>query len=198
VQQLRQVPADQLLQVYSEAFADYYHSPALDGTLIVHPTWTDIVSRGSSGHQLIIGTNADEYPDPQRTAKGYRCPTEATAAYATAAGGSAWVYFFTRIREGEGGKIVGAYHGAEYPYSFGTHDDYMPVTDIDQALTDAMMSYWASFATTGDPNSDLTPDWPQFSSPAFLVQELGDNVATIPAPDPELCNQFDAERSGQD
>ncbi|MDH3480893.1 MAG: carboxylesterase family protein [Gammaproteobacteria bacterium] len=239
LQQLRQVPADEILAVYEDAFADYYHSPALDGRLLTDSLWANIHAGRFGDQQLIIGTNASEWldyiaadatgedvvsaaddlsqldrsaalaavaseTDPRRamdritTAKNFLCPSQATAASMTAAGQSAWMYYFTRVREGKAGEKLGAYHGAELPYVFGTHDAYMPTTDIDQTLTETLIRYWTQFAAAGNPNSERTPDWPQFNAPDYPVQELGDEVLAIPAPEPELCAIFDARNTRQD
>jgi para-nitrobenzyl esterase len=109
----------------------------------------------------------------------------------TAAGKDAWMYHFTRVREDQGGAKMGAFHGAEYAYPFGTHDAYMTTNATDLALTKAMQSYWVSFAATGNPNSDETTDWPRFAAPDLPVQELGDSVMTVAAPEPELCALFE-------
>lgn len=130
--------------------------------------------------------------DRLTTAERFLCPSQGTAAGLTATGGDAWMYYFTRVRDGAGGQKVGAFHGAEYAYAFGTHDAYMPTNDVDLALTESMMSYWVQFAATGNPNSDRTPHWPQYAAPHFRVQELGDEVRAVPAPEPRLCALFDA------
>lgn len=128
--------------------------------------------------------------DRLKNAEGYVCPSQALAAAMSAAGHAAWMYYFTRIREDAGGEKVRAYHGAEYPYVFNTHDPFMRTTDTDVALTKAMQQYWISFATTGDPNSDALPEWPRFAAPDFPVLELGDKVRTVAAPEPDLCAAF--------
>ncbi len=110
----------------------------------------------------------------------------------SASGSDAWMYHFTRIREDEFGASLGAYHGIEYPYIFATHDTYMTTNATDFALQDVMQSYWVQFAATGNPNSKDTPDWPQFKNPDPLVQNLGDEVFTKPAPEPELCALFES------
>jgi para-nitrobenzyl esterase len=102
------------------------------------------------------------------------------------------VYYFTRQREDDGGKKVGAFHGAEYSYVFGTHDDYMATTDVDLKLSTVMQRYWINFATTGNPNGEGLPEWPMFQHPGPLVQELGDEVRAIPAIEPGLCAAFEA------
>jgi para-nitrobenzyl esterase len=233
LEQLRQVSAKELLSAYEEAFSDYYHSPVIDGLLVAEPVWDNIRAGRFSDHQLIIGTNADEWldyikadaeaddvaaaanglfqiestaalaavaseTDPRRaidrltTAENFLCPSQGTATSLTAAGGNAWMYYFTRVREDDGGQKVGAFHGAEYSYAFGTHDTYMLTNDVDLALTETMMGYWTQFAATGNPNANGLLGWPLFDAPLFEVQELGDEVRTIPAPEPDLCALFEA------
>ena len=68
----------------------------------------------------------------------------------------------------------------------------MTTNATDLALEDIMQSYWVRFAATGNPNSKDTPDWPQFKTPDPLVQNLGDEVFTKPAPEPELCALFES------
>ena len=227
--ELRDIDAARLLEVYTEHFDDHYHSPALDYQLIRTPTW-----EGDFGDlDLMIGTNRDEWLDSidgdvssedlARTAAEHPaiggaealsavagekdrrramdrlitaaemvCPSQSLAARRTASGGNAWVYWFTRQREDPAGARLGAYHGAEYPYVFGIHDDYMTTTEHDRRLSALMQRYWINFAATGDPNSRELPTWPLFERPDPLVMELGDTVAAIPAIEPELCAAFEA------
>lgn len=130
--------------------------------------------------------------DRLRTASWMLCPSQHVAATVNEVGGKAWMYHFTRILPGPAGESLGAYHGIEYPYVFDTHDAYMPTTDIDHALGAAMRKYWVSFAKTGDPNNAGTTDWPRFEAPDMLVQELGDTVLSVPAPEQQLCALFEA------
>ena len=58
---------------------------------------------------------------------------------------------------GQADHGIGAYHGAEIPYVFDTHDGWLPTDAIDHDLTRRMMGYWLNFATTGDPNHDDAP-----------------------------------------
>ncbi len=231
--ELRSVDAARLLELYTERFDDHYHSPAVDDQLIPESTWAAI-GRGEFGdHELMIGTNRDEwldsidsdismdevaqtapqYPqvggaealalvadetDPRRamdrliTAAEMACPSQSLAARRTASGGKAWVYWVTRQRQDAGGNKVGAYHGAEYPYVFGVHDDYMTTTNHDRRLGALMQRYWVNFAATGNPNSAELPAWPRFERPDPVVQELGDTVGPVPAIEPEMCAAFEA------
>ncbi|MDX1517290.1 MAG: carboxylesterase family protein [Woeseiaceae bacterium] len=126
------------------------------------------------------------------TADDMLCPSQLTASRWNDRGGAAWNYYFTRVRDGDAGRRVGAFHGAEYTYVFGTNYIGMPESDVDRALTRVMMDYWTRFAATGDPNSASTPDWPAFVAPDFKALELGDVVQTIARPEAAMCASFDA------
>ncbi len=145
-------------------YHEWYASTAED------TTW-DYISR--EGAELIEGIDYEsalaivsDETDPRRaldrlmTASNMLCASQHVATIVNAAGGKAWMYHFTRIPQGDGGEVLGAYHGVEYPYIFNTHDDYMTTTETDLALGETMQNYWVSFAATGDPNSDETTDWP--------------------------------------
>lgn len=229
---LRNVAAARLLHVYDEHFGTHYHSPAIDGQLIVESTWDSIRDDPATGVPIIIGTNADEWLedvdqdasvddvrhradrlkyidagtamdavsgetdarealDRLLTADDMLCPSQFTANRWNLRGGDAWTYYFTRVREGEAGRQVGAFHGAEYTYVFGTNYVGMPVSDVDRSLTRAMTGYWIRFAADGDPNSDQASGWPVFVAPDFKAQELGDTVRTITRPEPDMCASFD-------
>lgn len=173
-------------------------------------TWEDVVERSETllhmeSREALAVVESEQ--DPQRaldrliTANRFLCKAQHAAAKMTAAGGDAWMFHFTRVREDPAGAELGAFHGAEYAYVFGVHDDYMTTTDIDRQLQEAMQTYWVRFAATGDPNSDDTPTWPQFTAPDLPVQELGNVILTKPAPEPELCALFEdwlAESAAQE
>jgi para-nitrobenzyl esterase len=125
--------------------------------------------------------------DKIRTARNMRCPARRVAARINATGGRAWIYHFTRQRAGPGGEKLGAYHGTEIPYVFGTHDDWLPVEAIDIELTDAVMDYWVQFARSGDPNLPGLPDWPVYTAEEPAVLELGEQIRAITPVDAALC-----------
>jgi para-nitrobenzyl esterase len=117
------------------------------------------------------------------------CPAYAMAASAAAHGHRAFVYRFTRVRPGRGGATLLAYHGAEIPYAFDTHDAWLRQDRDDQRLTDAMLAYWSNFARHGDPNGIGLASWPAFDDTDARVQELGTRVGPLAAPDKALCDR---------
>tara|TARA_R110002049_G_scaffold94988_23_gene233538 strand:- start:50 stop:1597 length:1548 start_codon:yes stop_codon:yes gene_type:complete len=128
------------------------------------------------------------------TAEEMLCPAQHVAANVSRQGGKAWAYYFTRVRDGEAGARLGAFHGAEYTYIFATNYAGMPATPVDQGLQKAMQAYWLEFARKGDPNAGKLPAWPEFSAPTYAVQELGDAVQSIARPESLLCASFDASQ----
>jgi len=111
-------------------------------------------------------------PIPQRldeleSATQFTCPSIALANGFAAGGAPTYVYRFDRIRPGDHG--IGAYHGAEIPYVFDTHDAWLPTDAADRNLTRRVMGYWHSFAATGDPNHADAPAWPRWNDDARIL-----------------------------
>ena len=88
------------------------------------------------------------------------CPSVFIARSLAKNGNNVYQYHFTRRREGSE-KIL-SYHGAEIPYVFDTHDEWLPTNEDDIELTKAMMEYWVEFAKKGTPNSINNPTWKEF------------------------------------
>jgi para-nitrobenzyl esterase len=231
LQELRSVPATELLQTYEGQPDYYYHSPAIDGRLLSDSPWDTMEKGELSNIPFIIGSNADERyasisadldmadvpdavnaarflsaqaiidtlateSDPREaidrlgSAEGMLCPSQYLAAHQTALHGNGWVYFFSRVRDGEAGAEVRAYHGAELPYAFGTHDPWMTTTDVDWYLAGQMMRYWIQLATTGNPNAEGLPEWPAFTGTDGTVMEFADVARPGLSTEPILCGVF--------
>lgn len=99
------------------------------------------------------------------SARDYHCPSMVLAEMTS---GQSWVYYFSKVRSGVKATEMGAYHGAELPYVFDTHDNWIPTNASDRVLTRQMMKYWVNFARSGNPNassdaSDL-PQWPPYKN----------------------------------
>lgn len=125
--------------------------------------------------------------DHLRTASRMLCPSRDLAARINETGGRAWVYYFDRQRPGEGGRQLGAYHGAELPYVFDRHDDWLTTGDKDRALSSVVMDYWVRFAATGNPNGAGPASWPEYSGKLPEILVLGESSGAAPDKSLELC-----------
>lgn len=122
--------------------------------------------------------------DELESATQFTCPSIALADGFAAGGASTYVYRFDRIRAGDHG--IGAYHGAEIPYVFDTHDAWLPMDAVDRDLTRRMMGYWLNFAATGDPNHDDAPIWPRWNDDGRILSLAEETRAE--AFDGRLCS----------
>ncbi len=78
---------------------------------------------------------------------------------------------FLRPRlSGRGLAGLHGFHASELPYVFGTFGGTpplwpkIPATPQESKLSDAMIGYWTSFASSGRPRAANAPDWPAFGS----------------------------------
>ncbi len=99
----------------------------------------------------------------------YRCPVVEQLVWHTAAGNAAYEYQFDHAPPGR--EALGAVHGAEVPYVFGT----VKGGPVDTEISAAMQQYWTNFAKTGNPNGAGLPQWPRFDARARAYLEFTDN-----------------------
>ena len=109
------------------------------------------------------------------TARAFVCPSLRLASHLSKVKKAVYVYEFNKIRPGKMAASMGAYHGAELPYVFDTHDDWLPTDKNDRALTVQMQHYWANFIKTGNPNSSIAVPWPPYQTSTEQVLRLDVN-----------------------
>jgi len=113
-----------------------------------------------------------------------------------------FVYHFSRVHpfiEGLGYAQqtpaigMGAYHGAEMAYAYGTLDVLNRLaktrawSDDDRRYADAMMTYWINFARSGNPNGEGLPSWPAYKPDSEQAMLFGKTIAPGPLPNkPQL------------
>jgi para-nitrobenzyl esterase len=102
--------------------------------------------------------------------------------------GPAFAYSFTWRASGAP-RDVGACHGADIPFTFGSFDvdgwgDWVGDVDEARGLSRAMREAWASFARTGRPSAKGLPDWPDYDeSRATMLLGRTVELATDPLAD---------------
>ena len=132
-----------------------------------------------------------EQLDQLATSFNFTCPSMSLAQAKAGFGGQTWFYHFTMQRDGDLGAKMGSYHGAELPYVFNTHDDWLPTSAEDRELTEVLMQYWVAFASTGNPNSAGLPEWRSYQKPNDPVQFLGLEIKSQIHPSARLCSLFE-------
>ncbi|XP_072014791.1 acetylcholinesterase-like [Amphiura filiformis] len=120
---------------------------------------------------------------------GFTCPTvELVKAYAKEGNQVYYYQFEERASNNPYPEWMGVLHGDEIPYVFGLPlDSSFGYSSREGELSRKLMSFWANFARTGNPNSDTTDPadplyWPQYDveTQKFLVldESLADGTGT--------------------
>ena len=92
------------------------------------------------------------------------------AGLAANAGQPTYFYLFNRVPPNPK-QTIGAFHGADLPFVFGSSTPILPLSGGDKALSKTMVGYWTQFAKTGDPNCVDQPEWHSFvdDDPQWMV-----------------------------
>ena len=134
------------------------------------------------------GLDEEALFDRLGTAVTFLCPSLTLADAVSAAGGRAFVYRFDRVRPGF--NSIGAYHGAELPYVFDRHDNWLPTESEDRTLTRTLLDYWHGFVTRGDPNGSELMTWPPWQPSDHQAVIFSEESSVMPHPDVEFCSVF--------
>ena len=165
-----------------------------DGNVNV-PLWLD--QETTPGKKIKLLELLDNIKDPVRkmdlliTAKNFVCPSLFMAEELKKKGAKTWVYQFNRVRDHKLAKKYGAFHGAELPYVFDTHDEWLPTNETDKKLTKEIQSYWLSFAKTGNPNNSDAVIWPEYESSNDSTLVLDDEIYQRSHESSEICKVMD-------
>ncbi|MGV1777094.1 carboxylesterase/lipase family protein [Agrobacterium fabrum] len=122
------------------------------------------------------------------------------AALQSKAGQPTYLYYWNQpspfwsgqsFQENSPASMLGAYHGSQVPYLFGTLDILdREFTDVDRRLSDLWQRYVTNFVKTGDPNGEELMSWPQFDSKSELVLELGPDIKEMKLPNKSQMEFF--------
>ncbi len=93
---------------------------------------------------------------------------------------NAFIYEFDHLSTESRKLGLGALHGAEIPYLFGSAST-LP-SDADRALSETMLRQWTNFAKTGDPNGPGLPTWRSYGGNHPQVLRIDDASEMEPAP----------------
>jgi len=89
-------------------------------------------------------------------------------------------YYWDHPMPGPDADLYGAFHTSEIPYFFNSLSrSDRPWQPADKAIADTLSSYWANFATSGDPNGKNLAVWPAVDSESAMTMEIGDRYVPI-------------------
>ena len=121
------------------------------------------------------------------TSRNYTCPSFFIASSIKKhTNKNVWFYSFDKVRDGQKSSEMGAYHGAELPYIFNTHDSWLPTSQDDIKLTNLIQSYWSNFIKKGNPNTKKN-DWSIFKSESFNVLSFDTQIQMKKSGSSRVC-----------
>jgi para-nitrobenzyl esterase len=113
-------------------------------------------------------------------------PAQRVADGLSALGAPVWRYLFS-WRPPLLGRQVGASHGLELPFVFGTLRDgvarqTLGVSRGARQLSRSMQDAWLAFARSGDPGTARLPEWPRYATIARETLDLDLEAKVLSAP----------------
>lgn len=95
------------------------------------------------------------------------------------------------FQENTPATLLGAYHGSQVPYVFGTLDLLdREFQQVDRDLSDLWQSYTINFVQTGNPNGQALPDWPEFQDDQSKVFNIDGEIKMIDLPHRDQMEYF--------
>ncbi len=111
--------------------------------------------------------------------------------------GQAYYYYFDQHPEYPADSPQadrGSPHGQDVAYVFQHLSDSrgQSVSESDQVISEAMVTYWTNFAKYGHPNGNGVPEWPAFSDANSEVMYFAQTPHIGPVPSAESLKALDA------
>jgi para-nitrobenzyl esterase len=123
----------------------------------------------------LFGSNMAQWA----TDSQFRCGTVAELLWHSQAGNMSYQFQFSRVPSGR--EAVGAAHGSELPYVFGTllaagrAANAPKYGATDEAVSEQIQQYWTNFAKTSNPNAGSLAKWPKFDPASRAYMDLTGN-----------------------
>lgn len=154
---------------------------------------------GENAKKVLAQYPASNYPSPGEalaamlTDRDVKCSIHTDIHALAEAGNDTYMSYFTSGRNIEGFTKLRAFHTVEIDFLFHTDQGSFGLTEAEKVLSRGMMSHWASFAYTGNPNADAAGvAWPKFDVENEQYIEFNTKkVAAQPELFPE-CDFWDA------
>ena len=155
---------------------------------------------GAAANALLALYPATDFASPQQalvrmtTDVIWTCPgrrlARAASEHQTA---PVYRYHFEWIPPGPNGSVIGATHGLELPFVFGTFSAFgFTPAAADRALSSAMQGYWSRLAATGDPDGAGALPWPRYDSATDPYLRLDRTIAADAGLATAQCDALDA------
>lgn len=184
---LKNLPAKELYDAWLAAgmtdmnLASHCAKPVFDGEWIPG-TFAELVA-GNAIEDIpcVIGMSSqDMFPFYL-----YTCAVEWAAYHAK--NGRKPVYGYYLDRQIPGGDHVGAYHGVDLWYAFGTLDaNWRPFEEIDYRISENMIDYFAGFIKTGVPAAEGLAEWRPMTDKVTEFIRFGDDLPEMYQPPVDL------------
>lgn len=104
-------------------------------------------------------------------------PARFVASVFASEGVPAFEYRFSYVAQSMRSKWPGAPHATEIPFVFDSVQAKYgnELAPEDEKIAQAMLSYWVSFAKTGDPSTGNTPAWPRYTPATDMLMDFTEN-----------------------
>lgn len=186
IEQLRKVPAAQLMASQTLAFSGIRFGPVVDGYVLKETAGMAILNGHHPDIPYLCGNTGDEGgldegnlfdPIPQVLSAGNMAFCENQERLGRR---GVYAYNFSRPLPGDG---MGAFHAGELWYEFETLNRcWRPFTGVDYDIAVTMASYFANFVKRGDPNGEGLPVWEGYTAGKRQCMNLGEETGMADVP----------------